>query len=239
FSDFNPNIYLSDRFTRTIGNPTLQAKFVHSGEFGYLVNGINFTSYISYTKNTKVNILEETNSSINGLGRVFNLASMHSVGQNVSVPIKFTNRWTSFNSVNMDITRSSLLSGKSISFLNYTISSNQNFQVTKRLKADLNLFYLPETKFDYGRLHEVLSLAVGLKMTTVNNKVSLSLNMNDILGRNMYRTVSQYPSVQREFISLRNERFYRLTARYNFNTGKAFSIRNKKSKNDNSEVRLN
>jgi hypothetical protein len=239
YSDFNPNNNLITRFSSTTGSPALNPQFINNFELSYNLASLNVTLYDAYQKNIKDLITQASDQVLVAQNKIVAYSSSNDVGLNISYPYSF-NKWLStYSSFSGGHSSSKLLDNSTLNYYSYYFSESLTFAINSRNTLDVRYFFMPETQFNYGRMLQVDNLSAGYRTQLIPKKLYLTLNINDILGHNKLSTIQDFGNVQTESISLRNNRTYMLTLRYNFPSGKMFSLRNKATKNDKSEIRLN
>jgi hypothetical protein len=71
------------------------------------------------------------------------------------------------------------------------------------------------------------NLSVGLRQTLMKNKMTVSLNVNDILFTSNMKATTRYENVNRVFKAENDSRYVNLTLRYNFGSTTVRAARNK------------
>ncbi|WCT14369.1 outer membrane beta-barrel family protein [Mucilaginibacter jinjuensis] len=239
YTDFNPNQNPTNRFTDITGQPDLKPQFLNNFELSYNISKLSITAYDSYKKNLKEVVPQSSDQGLVQKNQITSYSFENDAGININFPLTFFKWWSCSNTLTASNTETKLLDNTSINYFNYNVSSFQSFSIDKRNKFDLRIFYRPKSQINYGDMYEVTSLTAGYRTSILNDKLIITANINDILGRNKLSYYQDFGPTYLSQIALRNDRYFRIGLRYNFLTGNKFSIRNKRTKNDTSEIRVN
>ncbi len=239
YGDFNPNTNLINRFVSRTGAPALNPQFINNFELSYNIASFNISAYDAIQNNIKALIPQSSDQALVEQDKILSYSRSNDLGFNLSYPFTITKWWSTYSTFSGSYTSSKLLDNSNLDFFSYRFSESSSFSIDKDNKIDVRFFYQPQTQFNYGYMLRVNNLSAGYRLNLLQNKLALSLNVNDILGDNKLSTITNYPGVSTSNISLRNNRTYSLTLRYNFASGNKFALRYKNSKNDKSEIRLN
>jgi hypothetical protein len=71
------------------------------------------------------------------------------------------------------------------------------------------------------------NFSIGLRQMLMNNKMTLSLTVNDIFYTSYFKVHTQYENVNQKINSWQDTRYVNLTLRYNFGASTVKAARNK------------
>ncbi|MBW1619375.1 outer membrane beta-barrel family protein [Empedobacter falsenii] len=243
YSLLNPFLWITSPYSYSEGNPYLQPSFSNNVEFEYIFkeNYIS-TLYFSHTDDgfEQTAILDaETNvQQIIPLNFLIN----RTFGFNQTIILKPL-KWLNINFFG-DVYYSSADSKIPVT-LDYLKGWNGFFSISNDLILNkektfmLNLSYNYTTKgvdnLDYNTSHNQLNAS--LRALFLEKKLVISLYANDIFSSNrpIYTTYSN--NIKNSFRNYYDERFFRLSAVYNF--GKSFKRNNREIKNSDEINRTN
>ena len=86
--------------------------------------------------------------------------------------------------------------------------------------------YIAGMRQGYFVFEPMSNLSVGLRQTLLKNKMTLSLNINDILFPST-RASTQYEDIKYNLVEKNDSRYVNLTLRYNFGSTTVRAARNK------------
>ena len=106
---------------------------------------------------------------------------------------------------------------------------NNSITITPTLSADVSGMLMSGIRFGYLAIEPLGSISVGIRQMLLNNKMSLSLNLNDILHTNVTKASSKYENINYTLHNAWDSRTANLTLRYNFGSTTVRAARNKQT----------
>ena len=98
----------------------------------------------------------------------------------------------------------------------FAVQFQNNFTITPTLSADLTCFYHSRFRQGHFVIQPVADISVGLRKVLMQNKMTLSLTVSDILHTSKQRGSVKYENVNYSLVQDNDNRFVNLTMRYNF-----------------------
>lgn len=238
YTDFNPNNTYATILTNIYGNPSLTPQIQNNLEFSYLYKSYYLSIGFNHASRPRVD-LPQTNqdSGITIIRYITNLRYTTNSRINLSLPFKLTSWWQTYSNIGVTNTITGLLNNEKQSNWFINLNSYQNFSINAANKIELNFFYSSGSRFAYTRTQALANLSLGYKYTIKKGKLEAGFNINDVLGINKFRMVSDYGYQFYEMKSVKNNRFFRVSISYLFTTGNKFSLRSNSSKADFGEKR--
>lgn len=235
FSQINPNKYYFDAYSYGVGNPLLKPEYSDNCELSTTYKDVNLKVGYTSTLNSIAFIAtnDETNPDIIK-NTYLNLKRQQSlyVGISYAKSLKFYT-----GNVDLNFFKPFFR----IPYLNKTISRNKpiwgfafnnTFTLFKNLKYSCDLQYQSGGNNGITYYQSTCNLSTGLLWKLHNEKLTLSLFVNDILYKVNYNSwEDRYVNIVAGLKSRMDTRYIRLGIRYNFNSIKGAI----KSKSNNSD----
>ena len=111
--------------------------------------------------------------------------------------------------------------------VSFTAQLNNSITITPTLSAEVTGMYMAGMRQGYFVFKPMSNLSVGLRQMLLKNKMTLSLNINDILNTQGTKVSAQYDNVNYNFREKWDSRFVNLTLRYNFGSTTVRAARNR------------
>jgi hypothetical protein len=231
----NPFEIILDAYSFTRGNPTLKPAYTHNIHFSYMF-GQTLMTRLAYS-NTKDMIMripiEERNNNSYRYGTTYD-----NFGKSQNIAILANYRKTMFKYWNMNLTTQCAYivnSSKSLTssneFVNKGISIiaqiNNNFPITTRTAIEANAQYVSVMRRTYFDIKPQGNFTVSVRQMLLNNRMALSLTMNDIFYTSKDRMTAKYDDLDYSLNYFRDSRNVNLTIRYNFGSNTVRTSRNK------------
>jgi outer membrane receptor protein involved in Fe transport len=185
--DLNPFVNNTDSLNLNFGNPNLKPEIYHAFELGYTV--------IKGKTNINVRLTESfSNSQIARYSRFNdatgvtywtsdNIGSYSSTGLNGNINISITSKWKVISNLGFryDFVKNRLNAAQKNHGIGGSGSINSNIDITPKLNVFLfgNLFKAPAQLQGYYGINYWYSIGGNLKL--LNNKLTVSLNINNFL----------------------------------------------------------
>ncbi|TDO23901.1 TonB-dependent receptor domain-containing protein [Pedobacter duraquae] len=217
YSYLNPFIFINNPYSYFRGNPYLKPQFTHNLEANYDYKKLIFVS-LSYsrTKDLISEIVERGQEADVVGGTRTNLNTMNSFNFTVNAPLHPAKGWDvnlylgGFrNSINNDNSFSSAQN-------TFTASANSTITLPAAITLDINGYY--QTAMSYGviRLDPMYGLNGGFRRSFLKNKLSLRLNVSDILHTQRTQYNSEFDGIVRSGLNTSESTVVRATVSYKF-----------------------
>ncbi len=243
FNFLNPFRFVSNPYSYSEGNPFLQPAFTDNIELGYAFKDNIITSvYYSYTDddfeqvtiidaNTNVQQITPLNFIVNkmfGITQTFIFKPVKWWNVNASADVYYSN-----TDSKIPVTLQ-YLSGWSAEF---NISNDLILNKKKTLFLNTSLWILADGVDNLDYNSDDLQLNTSIKWLLLNKKLTLSLNVQDIINPRGTRYTSFSNDIKNSFKNYYDEQYFRVGIIYNF--GKEFNINSRSSKNQEEQNRTN
>ena len=220
-----------DAYSFYVGNPSLTPSYTHNIELSYMY-GQNLMAQIGYSNTTDLIIrtpIEEAathryGTTYSNFGRSQELQAMVYYNRSIA---KF---WkANLTVVGMYLNNTSdEVSGEFVNKGGSLIAQlNNNFTITPTLSADISGMYISGIRQGYFTVQSQGYLTIGLRQSLLQNKMTLSLNIEDILHTSVDKLRAQYENINYSLNYRRDSRYAKLTLRYNFGSKTVKAARNK------------
>lgn len=220
--DLNPFPEYKDPTNISAGNPYLKPEKIHSVEGGYMYQN-NSTTFIAtlFYRNTFNKMTEVTKLLNDGtlLTTKENLSSSQSSGAEVILNT-LVGRFATFN-INSSayynvIDASGLGYSNKKSTITWTAAVNGNFNITKRLMAQVNARYRPKQLTPQGYNEASFIMNMGAKYDIFKKRAAITFTASDIFNTFNSVTVIDTDILKQRVERKRPSRIYYLGFTYNF-----------------------
>ncbi len=186
----------TDAYNVRTGNPGLLPQYINAFELGYMKYfGKNMISAEVYTRET-TNLVERVQSvySENVILHTFdNVGNSLSVGSELSLRVMPV-EWWDFNLMgniyHYEINDQPASFNQNIESDNYSVRFNNNFTLNQMLKLQLNAMYNSASVTAQGEREAMFFLNAGARLDIIENKLSASINVRDILDTGDHEFIS-------------------------------------------------
>ena len=231
YIDLNPFEVAVDAYSFTRGNPNLSPSYTHNIQLSHTY-AQSLMTRIAYTSTNNlivaIPIVDETTQRYGltrgNFGRSQTISAMINYRK---APVK---KWTA-NLTVQGVYATNTSNEASGEFVNkggsLIIQLNNNITITPTLSAEVTGMYMSKMRMGYFVVQPQGNLSFGLRQQLMKNKMSLSLNVNDILYTSQEKVSASYEKVNYSVYSARDSRYVILTLRYNFGSTTVRAARNK------------
>ena len=213
----------TDAYNVRTGNPGLLPEYINAFEAGYMKYfGKNMLSAELYARQT-TNLVERVQSvySQNVILHTFeNVGNSLSVGTELSlrlIPFK----WWDFNLMgnlyHYEINDQPASFNQNIESNNWSLRFNNNFTVNRLIKLQMNAMYNSPSVTAQGEREAMFFLNAGARLDIIDNKLSASINVRDILDTGDHVFTSQGDGWYRYQSSDRVAPIFSASIKYIFN----------------------
>ncbi|MBC8192103.1 MAG: TonB-dependent receptor [Candidatus Marinimicrobia bacterium] len=213
----------TDAYNVRVGNPGLLPQYINSAEAGYMQYfGKNMLSAEVYVRET-TNLVEGVQSvySENVILHTFdNVGNSLSVGSELSLRL-LPFKWWDFNLMgniyHYEINDQPASFNQNIESDNWSLRFNNNFTVNSMIKLQMNAMYNSPSVTAQGEREAMFFLNGGARINIIENKLSASINVRDILDTGDHEFTSQGDGWYRYQSSDRVAPIYSVSLKYIFN----------------------
>jgi len=213
----------TDAYNVRTGNPGLLPQYINAFEGGYMKYfGKNMISAEIYARET-TNLVERVQEvySENVILHTFdNVGNSLSVGSELSLRV-MPFEWWDFNLMgnlyHYEINDQPASFNQNIESDNYSVRFNNNFTLNQMIKLQLNAMYNSASVTAQGDREAMFFLNAGARVEIIENKLSASINVRDILDTGDHEFVSEGDGWYRYQFSDRAAPIFSASIKYNFN----------------------
>lgn len=224
YSDLNPFILFVDRYTIQTGNPELAPQFSNNIELTHTYNNfLSTTLNYSATKNIIQQVVEQDETTNEGILKYTNIANMHQIGISVNAYKQFNSWWSSNVYVNgyrnhfKGIVNNDLVS---LGVTGVMIQVQEQFKWGKGWGAEISGFYRSKGLEGVIYIESFTKIDAGFSKQVLKNKGTIKLNFSDVLNGLNIKGYSRYGAVDFHF---RNDNYAQsvgINFTWRFNKGK-------------------
>jgi len=243
----NPFRNYSDSTRISYGNPDLNPEFTSSVEFNYIKTWGEQTLSTSLYYHSTNNVIENVQFLHGGTleSTFLNVANSQNTGLELISKnnlFRFLNLTTSLNmyysQLNAavyqnpyDATITTTIPGQNN--FSWTASELLNFTVSKTLSGQITARYTSPQIISQGLKQEKYTIDLGVRQTFMDRKLSVNLNVRDLLNSNKDRSTTSGAGFNQTSENYFNARMVNLSVSYNFGNSKPKRGDLKKKQNNN------
>ncbi|MBP6022573.1 TonB-dependent receptor domain-containing protein [Ferruginibacter sp.] len=244
YQSLNPFINFIDPYTQFEGNPNLKPSFTQSLEVKHSYKDFLYSTVsYSYTKAQSTNVILQDKLT----GRIRNISA--NVGNSSYLSLNFSASVQPFKWWNID-NNISFGGGNSKStypeyefnqnFFGVDIGTEHAFTLPKMIKIQTSAYYSTPYRDGITRVRASYIVSAGLQKPLWNNKASIKINFNNIIGPSAYRARYLSNNLNIKWINQWEGRRVSLSFNYKFgnNNVKASRQRNSASQEEKNRVNL-
>jgi iron complex outermembrane recepter protein len=243
YQDLNPFRFYLDQYTYEYGNVFLQPHFAYNTEINYSMLGgaLNHTIGYSFTNKAMTDILEQNELTNETYITKKNIANKKNINYAISFNTPITKWYTTsiYAETNYGtITGNINGANEKIKISNYMFNLNNQFKISKTLKADIGGFYRPRGNEDLILINPVVSVNAGISKTMLKGKGTLKLSFRDIFNTQQFTANIKYGTVDTRIQQWNDRQTMGLSFTYRFSKGIKFQSAKKKEKSDDEKNRV-
>ncbi|MDQ3534414.1 MAG: TonB-dependent receptor [Bacteroidota bacterium] len=225
YSQLNPFILYIGRYATEEGNPFLKPEYSNNVE----INNVFKDKYqltFSYSLTTQAfqQIVTQNEETLESRLQIKNFDKLDYFGMRILAPIDVTSGWSIDNMFQLYYNRFKIQIGKELfdqSQLSYMARMQHNFSLPKSFKLEVSGMYI--SPFQQGQMKIVQGFAwvdAGIKKTFWKDKLTVSLNGNDILRTQKVKHKIKFNNINTDLNQYNNLQAVRLSVNYKFSRGK-------------------
>jgi Outer membrane protein beta-barrel family len=240
YTAFNPNQLYSTILTSTQGDPDLKPQILNDAELTFVHHNAYLSVSFSHESSPKIDLpATQQDSGITITDYTTNLKYTNTLNTDVNIPFNVAHFWQFSIDAGVLNNNSQLLDGSHQSDWFVHLSTSQTFTISDHSKLEVDFDYSSGMQFAYTQTYTGPNLSVGYIQFLLQKRLTLNFNVNDVLGTSKFSVKSNYSYLYDHLQGIKNDRFFRLSATYEFKTGNVFSLRKaNSSKGDFGEQRL-
>ncbi|MDR2773241.1 MAG: TonB-dependent receptor [Tannerella sp.] len=221
YGQLNPFEIKMDAYSYFAGNPYLTPAYTHNFQFSYsykqnLMARLSYSHVSDLIVNAPVASGEEARYGVIPVNFGRNQSFSGMVNYRVS-PAKW---WTANLMVNATYATNNSGQAQDNEYLSrgfsYNISLNNSFTLPYGFSAEISGFYLFGLKQGYFVLEPIGNISAGVRKSLLDNKLMISLNVNDLFYTYNERISAQYGNINYKVVNDRDSRSASLSLRYSF-----------------------
>jgi iron complex outermembrane recepter protein len=243
YEDLNPFRFYLDQYTYELGNVFLQPHFAYNTEINYSMLGgaLNHTVAYSFTNKAITDILEQNELTNETYITKKNIANKKNINYAISFNAPIT-KWyttsiyaeTNYGTISGNINGAN----EKIKISNYMFNLNNQFKISKTLKADIGGFYRPRGNEDLILINPMVGINGGISKTMLKGKGTLKLSFRDIFNTQQFTASIKYGTVDTRIQQWNDRQTMGLSFTYRFSKGIKFQSAKKKEKSDDEKNRV-
>ncbi|RYZ53307.1 MAG: TonB-dependent receptor, partial [Chitinophagaceae bacterium] len=222
YGSLNPFIRFVDRYTYTMGNPSLKPSLSNNIELSHTWRN-KITTTLNYSATTDIidDVIEQKGEE--AYKAPANIASLHQFGIAINANIPVTKWWTSNLDLNLYHNRyKGVASGTPIEFsqASLVVAGTQQFKLSKTLAGEINGRFMSGRLDGIMRVKPIGGVGAGLSQQVMKGQGTLRLTVRDIFHSVRSNTESRYGNVDFNFQQYADTRVVSLGFTYRFSKGK-------------------
>jgi iron complex outermembrane receptor protein len=220
YDKLNPFLYFIDLYNYQAGNAYLRPVYANTLSLTHTYNQeISTKLYAILATGASFPFYAQNDATKVILNTDVNLGRVHTVGINITAPIKFTNWWTSNYDVDASYQRY-IADPRYGDFDRSTgdliVNTVQSFTISSVLGAEIGGHYETPTLYGINQFKANYYVEGGVSMQLWNKLGKLSLVANDIFNTNRDRSSTKYQNLDRYTVDRREYRVVTLSFSYRF-----------------------
>ncbi|MEQ1552715.1 MAG: outer membrane beta-barrel family protein [Ferruginibacter sp.] len=243
YEDLNPFRFYLDQYTYELGNVFLQPHFAYNTELNYSMLGgaLNHTLGYSFINKAMTDILEQNEQTNETYITKKNIANKRNINYSISFNAPVT-KWyttsiyaeTNFATINGNLNGTN----EKINIRNLMFNINNQFKISKTIKADIGGFYRPKGNEDLILISQMFAVNAGASKTILKGKATIKLSFRDILNTQKFTANIKYGTVDTRLKQWNDRQTMGLSFSYRFSKGIKFQTAKKKEKSDDEKNRV-
>ncbi len=238
YTEMNPYQYFIDNFTVVTGNPNLQPQLTTGAEIGYLLKQKYHLGFAySQTKGIINQVFILTPDAPDIIVNRANTGTAERFSITGNAPVKFASWWDS--SSNLELSYSTSVAPQfDLSIYSLMLQTNHDYKLGKGYTANLTAIYTPRILSGNLITTTIASVDVGFRKKFFEDKFTVAASVSDIFYTANFGGTSYFNDETIVIQNRQQTRAFNLSLTYNFNLGKAFSIRKLEKSNHEESGRL-
>jgi iron complex outermembrane receptor protein len=242
YDKLNPFLYFIDLYNYQAGNAYLRPVYSNTLSLSHTYNQEITTKLYAilatgaafpfYTQNDATKVLLNTD---------VNLGKVHTIGINITAPIRFASWWNSIYDVDASYQRY-MADPQYGNFDRGTgdliINTTQSFKISSALSAEVSGHYESPTLYGINQFKANYYIDCGLSMPILNKLGKLSLVGYDIFKTNRDRTSTLYQNLDRYTVDRREYRRVMLNFSYRFGKTSLKGVARHRTGNEDEQKRM-
>lgn len=225
YQDLNPFLYFLNENVFNQGNPNLRPNFSHNFNFNYTYKGQYFLDLYYRDNGNYISTLSFQNNQTQTVREVRqNVLESTSYGLDFTYIKPITNNWFLIAITSLFNEKETFLAVESgnVPVINEVegvflwLGNNLTLSKDGTFTGELGLNYISKFLLGSYVISETTNLTFGLRKTLWNNRATISVSSEDILGRANGRLTSTYLNQDNSYLPVPETQFIRFGFTYNF-----------------------
>lgn len=238
YSQLNPFEYYIDNYSMEVGNPLLNPQFTNAYEIGYLYKKRYYVSFgYNRTKDVINQVIES--DSTQSLARILRkntgLEQVYTI--TLSAPVSIAKWWSTSNTLLLNHTKSQAPEFD-LSQSSFLFQSSHEISLPYSFSMNLNAFYAPRILQGNILIRDLASVDIGIQRKILQNKWLVKAAVSDVFFTHKIKASSYFNGSELRLKQTDQTRLLTLSLTYNFDVGKAFSLKELEKSNTEEKSRL-
>lgn len=238
----NPFVFFIDPLTTQTGNPQLRPQYANTLEMNHIVQGAyQFSISYAQTQDIFQQVFEQDEVAKTTNTFTTNLDRSHNVNVRAMLPASIASWWSTSNMLQGTYVawKSPLGDGfLDVAQFSYMARTQHNLMLPKGYKVELVGMYMGPMLWGQALIKSMAWMDMGVSKTMLQDRLSVSLNFNDVFRSRWVRADVQFDQIDTRFRQYNADQSVRLTLRYKFSKGESFRL-NQRSGSEEERSRLN
>jgi iron complex outermembrane recepter protein len=243
YVDLNPFRFYLDQYTYQLGNVFLQPHFAYNTEVNYSMLGgaLNHSIAYSFTNKAITDLLEQNELTNETYQTKKNIATKKNINYTISFNAPIAKWFTTsiYGAVNYGTINGNINStNEKISISNYMFNINNQFKISKTIKAEFGGFYRGKGNEDLILINPMVAANAGVSKTVLKGMGTIKLSARDIFNSQNVTASIKYGTVDTRIKQWNDRQTIGLSFSYRFSKGVKFQAAKKKEKSDDEKNRV-
>jgi iron complex outermembrane receptor protein len=243
YDKLNPFLYFIDLYNYQAGNAYLRPVYANTLSLTHTYNQeISTKLYAVLATGASFPFYAQDDATKVILNTDVNLGQVHTIGINITAPIKFTTWWTS--SYDVDASYQRYMADPQYGDFDRStgdliVNTVQSFTITSVLGAEIGGHYETPTLYGINQFKANYYVEGGVSMQLWNKLGKLSLVANDIFNTNRDRSSTKYQNLDRYTVDRREYRVVTLSFSYRFGKASVKGAARHRTGSEDEQKRMN
>ncbi|WP_242917917.1 outer membrane beta-barrel family protein [Pontibacter liquoris] len=229
YGHLNPFLFFLDPYTSAQGNPLLKPQYINSVEMTHtLKQKYNLVLGYAYTKNYIAEVPAQNAETNTTVYQKQNVKNLQTATATLVAPIHVSDKWEISNNVTGLYQQYTTLTQGSVVVLDQfsvIAATGHTVLLPHGMRLEVNANYQGPLVYGIYQVQDQWWVDAGLKRSFLNDKLSLSLNVNDIFKTQVLKVQTELNGNVNAIDQYQGQQSVRLNLRYRFSRGAAFEAR--------------
>lgn len=243
YQSLNPFIDFIDPYTQFEGNPNLKPSFTQSFEVKHSYNDFLYSSLsYSYTKAQSTNVILQDKVTGRVRNITANVGNSSYISLNFSASVQPYKWWSIDNNVSFSGGNSQSTYPEYEFNQNYfgvDVGTEHSFTLPKKIKIQTSAYYSTPYRDGITKVRASYIISGGIQKSLWNNKATLKINYNNIIGPSAYRAQYLSNNLNIKWINQWEGRRINLSFNYKFGNTNVKASRQRSAASQQERNRVN